>query len=164
MKGNYSTGGTNMIELADDELKTYLIDNLKPIEVDVIANPDGDGVDWELAIKSHGNDEEIDLPRDSGGYEIEFRLIDRTRLKLRFDASAPIFASTDVSQCPTTLDTSQIMVDECDDNELDIVDWNYGSETKIRYQLNFVDKVGNKMPPFDPIIRNGGGVPPRINR
>lgn len=149
-----------MVELADDELKTYLVDNLKPIEVDVIANPDGGGVDWGLDIKSNGKDDEIDLPPDSGGYEIQFRLIDRTRLKLRFDASGPIFASTDLSECPKTLDTTQIMVDECDDNDLVIFDWNYGSSVSIRYQLNFVDKIGNKMPPFDPIIRNGGGVPP----
>ncbi len=148
-----------MVDLADDELKTYLLDNLKPIEVDVIANPDGSGVDWDLVIKSNGKDGEIDLPRDSGGYEIEFRLVDRTRLKLRFDASGPIFASTDLSECPRTLDTSQIMVDECDDNELVVFDWNYGSEVAIRYQLNFVNKIGNRMPPFDPIIRNGGGVP-----
>jgi hypothetical protein len=148
-----------MIGTADNELKAYLAERFAKIDVDVVAKVVDGQLTYTLDIKSHGSNGKIDLPAKSGAHKIKFRLEDDTNLNLRFDAGGPIFASTDTSQCPSKLDTEQIMVDSCDDDELEIVDWNYGQTIDIRYQLNFMNKTGVPQEPLDPIIRNGGGTP-----
>lgn len=132
------------------------------IDVVVTARPrTGGGVDYDLSIKSHGNGGKIDLPRDSGVYEIRFDLDAKDGLDIRFDAAGPFFCHDDLATCPTSLDTAQMMVDSCDKAKLVVVDWNYGPTREYRYQLNFVDKWGEALEPLDPIIKNGGGIPPR---
>lgn len=153
-----------MFGTADSELKAYLAQRFAKIDVEITAKVVGGKLTYDLDIKSHGKDGKIDLPAKSGAHRIKFKLEDDTDLKIRFDASGPIFASTDISQCPKCLDTNQIMVDSCDDNELEVIDWNYGQTVEIRYQLNFMDNLGVPQEPLDPIIRNGGGTPDGFNR
>jgi len=149
-----------MIDTADTKLKSFLAKQFAAVAVDVIAKIVDGRLDWSLDIKTHGNNGKIDLPAKSGAHRIKFRLEDKTDLNLRFDASGPIFASSETGQCPRSLATDQIMVDSCDDDELEIIDWNYGAEMDLRYQLNFMNRIGEPQEPLDPIIRNGGGVPP----
>jgi hypothetical protein len=152
-----------MFGTADSELKTYLAERFAKIDVIVIAQIINGQLTYTLDIKSHGNNGKIELPSKSGAHKIKFSLEDDTNLNLRFDAGGPIFASTDTSQCPTTLDTDQIMADSCDDDTLEVIDWNYGQAVDIRYQLNFMSKTGVPQQPLDPIIRNGGGTPDGFN-
>lgn len=141
-------------------LETDLIALARGVDIDVIAKPKiGGGVDWSLDIKTsgHGKDDKIDLPKDHN-YQMNFTLDDRTRLNLRFDASAPIFVREGgAGPCPTDISTPQIMVDSCDARKLVVIDWNYGAPTELYYQLNFVNKTGLEKYPYDPEIKNGGG-------
>lgn len=128
------------------------------VTIEVIATPGGpEGVTYRQEIKQHGKDGKLDLPRNSGPYRIHFDLDVVGGLDLRFDAAGPIFCAVDNGKCPTSIATDQIMVERCDKNDLIVVDWNYGDEQALRYQLNFVNKAGAKLPCFDPIILNGGG-------
>lgn len=132
--------------------------NKTDLRIDVIASPGGpDGVTYRLEYRGQNGDR-IDLPRDSGPYKIHFDLDIEGGVDVRFDAAAPFFCGVDGGNCPAGLATGQIMVDSCDKNDLVIVDWNYGSEQQLRYQLNFVNRGGGRMPCYDPIIVNGGGT------
>lgn len=128
------------------------------LKVIIKATANGAGINYTLDIKDHGNNGKIDLPRDSGPYRIKFEL--DTKLDLRFNAAAPFFCAKDSGKCPSSLDTEQMMVDECDEDDLVVIDWNYGEEQELRYQINFVDKSGGERDPLDPIIQNGGGIKP----
>ena len=136
--------------------------NTDKTDLDVIikATQNGNGIDYELDIKKHGSHGKIALPKDSGPYKIKFKL--DTHLDLRFDAAAPFHCVKDDGSCPKTLDSEQIMVSRCDKDELVVVDWNYGCEQDLRYQINFVDKCGQRREPLDPIIQNGGGIKPGV--
>ena len=117
------------------------------------------GIDYSHTVNSHGNGGAIDLPKDSGPYKIVFELDDKTDLGLRFDAAGPFFC--DVSRgghCPASIDRQQFMVESCEDDELTVVDWNYGEAKILHYQLNVTDQYGVPQAPYDPIIQNGGGV------
>ena len=137
----------------------------KGVDINVIASPQGSGIRWSLDIKTggHGNGDKIDLPKDNN-YKMNFTLIDNTNLNLRFDASAPIFIREGgAGPCPTSVSTTQILVDSCDAKTLSVIDWNFGAEQELYYQLNFVNKTGQTKFDYDPIIKNGGGgVPPMI--
>jgi hypothetical protein len=128
------------------------------LKVIIKATANGAGINYTLDIKDHGNNGKIALPRDSGPYRIKFEL--DTKLDLRFAAAAPFYCAKDRGSCPASLDTDQMMVDSCDKDELVVVDWNYGDEQELRYQVNFTDKCGAPREPLDPIIQNGGGIKP----
>lgn len=141
-----------------------MIPPLDRLDVDVIAEPKGSGgVRWSQQIKDpgHNNGGKVKLPRGRG-YKIKFGLKDHTNLNIRFDASAPFFVREgSVGPCPSGMNSSQVMVDECDADALVVTDWNYGAECELHYQLNFVDTTGKPINSYDPIIENGGGgVPP----
>lgn len=137
------------------------------VEVEIVGSgPDAKGeVIWTHEVKSSGHDNggKIKLGKDEG-YEIQFDLKDRTNLRLRFDASGPFFVKEGTADpCPSTLGSTQCMVDDCDAGKLTVIDWNFGVPRELRYQLNFVTKSGRRVNPYDPIIENGGGgVPPMI--
>jgi hypothetical protein len=135
------------------------------IELDfkVDATLVGDQVNFELRPENdhsgkHFVDEQIKLPKDSGAYEIRFKLKDETRRGLKFRKDCPISAS-EQEACPSYegLDTRQISVADRDDLKLVIHDENWGAQRQIGYVLHFVDQRG-KPEPFDPIIQNGGGT------
>lgn len=141
-------------------LEVAQIPPLQTIDVDVIATPDGKGgVNWSHDIKTNGHDKGGKIDAKAGiGYKIEFNLIKPHDLDVRFDASDPIFAREGGGTfCPTKLDTKQLMIDSCKDDELVVIDWNYGSPGELHYQLNFVTSAGDPVNPYDPIIDNGGG-------
>lgn len=148
------------------ESDTDQVETPNKVTIDVIADPVGAGIAWRLDIKSvgHGKGNKIDLPKDNN-YEMNFTLIDNTKLNLRFDASAPIFVREGgAGPCPTDISTPQIMVDSCNAKTLVVIDWNSGAELELYYQLNFVNKTGRTKYPYDPIIKNGGGGAPPFVR
>jgi hypothetical protein len=106
----------------------------------------------------HYQDDHIKLPKDSGAFEIRYKLKDETGRGLKFREECPISAS-EHEECPTYegLDTRQITVVDRDDLKLVINNENYGAHRTIGYILHFVDKAGTPEP-FDPIILNGGGT------
>lgn len=131
----------------------------KDVKIDVIARPKIGGIEWSLDIKTpgHGKDDKVDLP-EGHNYKLIFTLDDRTTLKLRFDASAPIFVREGgAGPCPTDISTPQVMVDSCEAKKLVVIDWNYGAPTELYYQLNFVNETGKDDCHYDPPIVNGGG-------
>jgi hypothetical protein len=134
--------------------------HLERTDIDIIADPDGHGgVSWSHQIKTapHNNGGKIKLPHGVGS-KMVFDLHDRTDLGVRFDASAPFFVRPgDVGPCPAAMDSDQCMVDKCEADNLVVIDWNYGSECDLHYQLNFVNEGGYRVNPYDPIIQNGGG-------
>ena len=142
------------------------VPKLDKVEVDIFAEPNGSGgINWSHKVKSSGHDkgQKIKLPKGSG-YEIHFDLRAGNGLNVRFDASRPFFCKEGTTDpCPSSITTQQIMVDSCEDDELVVIDWNYGNEQELRYQLNFVDDAGNKVDPYDPVILNeGGGTKPNF--
>ena len=129
------------------------------VTVDLDAQRDGAGVKFTPTIHSHGSGDKIKLPKDSGPYKITFYLHAKSGLNIRFDAGGPFFCAADDGSCPPTgTPSDQIMVDSCTDDKLVVIDWNYGAEQDLRYQVNFVDSAGKAMPDYDPIIQNGGGT------
>ena len=136
-----------------------MVPPLSSIEVDVIATQGNGQIDWDLDIKTHGHGQggKRIAATPGIGYKIRFDLVNRSHLDVRFDASGPIFVreGSDIF-CPTRLDSKQIMIDSCKDDELVVIDWNY-EELVLNYQLNFVTDVGKAVNPYDPIIDNGGG-------
>ena len=128
--------------------------------VTIYADDNGSGgIKWSHKNEDHDNGGKLKLPKDKN-YKITFNLLDRTNpsRKIRFDASQPIFVKEGTgSNCPRAMDTDQILVDSCDSKKLVAIDWNYDGPRELRYQLNFVDEAGGEIPPYDPIIENGGG-------
>ena len=139
----------------------------QPIKVEVGAS--GDPIEYSIVIKSFGANvrkkkrrlvghaEKIKLPKDTGPYQITFKLV--TRLDLRFDAAGPFLCDVTYGDlCPTSLNRLQFMVESCTDDELVVMDWNYGAGADFYYQLNFINSKGVPQEPCDPIIVNGGGI------
>jgi hypothetical protein len=143
------------------------VPDLDKVEVDIFAEHDGKGgVLWSHKVKNpgHGHGQKIKLPRGIG-YEIHFDLRKPHDLNVQFDASAPFFCKEGTADpCPSEITTDQIMVESCEKDELVVVDWNYGKEQELRYQLNFVDDAGARVDPYDPVILNeGGGTKPNMS-
>ncbi|RIX32601.1 hypothetical protein [Sphingomonas edaphi] len=139
---------------------------LNRVKVEVIANPGPGGtIAWSHEIKTpgHSNGNKVKLPKGTG-CQIDFDL-DTNGQDVRFDADAPFFCKDGTADpCPSSLTSEQVMVDSCDDDKLIVFDWNYGNPVDLRYQLNFVTKVGERVNPYDPIIENGGGsIRPTFN-
>ena len=137
------------------------IPHLGKIEVEVTAKLDASGnVKWSHEVKSpgHSSGNKIKAPKGEG-YWIIFDLDDYTGRHIRFDASAPFFCKDGTGDpCPSSITSDQILVESCAEDELVVIDWNYGSaEQELRYQLNFTTDIGGYIPPYDPIIINGGG-------
>lgn len=135
--------------------------HLGKIEVEVLAEDNGSGgVKWSHTVKSYGhsNGNKIKVPKGEG-YRITFDLDDYTDLNIRFDASGPFYCKEGtVDPCPSSITTQQILVESCEEDELVVIDWNFGpNEQELRYQLNFVTNIGGPIDPYDPIIINGGG-------
>ena len=131
----------------------------KPVEVEIIGtgwNP----IAWEQNIKTtgHGNGDTLHFPKAADNYMIAFKLTNRTGHDIRFDASAPIFMDRTVpgSPCPKSFATDQLIVESCDAHTLVLKNWNVVA-MDLRYQLNFVTGLGDRVAPLDPIIQNGGG-------
>lgn len=126
------------------------------ITIELIAEDDGSGgVAWEPV----GNDsDKVKLPRDGGPFLLVFTIKDHTKLQLRFDASSPFWCE-EGQNCPPKagVNTDQILVDSCDADTLKVLDYNYGQQRTISYQVNVIDK-DRKSHPCDPIIENGGGI------
>lgn len=139
---------------------THGMPHLGKIDVEVIARDNGSGgIAWSHTVRStgHSNGNKIKVPRGEG-YRIKFDLDDYTGRHIRFDASAPFFCKEGIADpCPSSISTPQVLVDSCEDDTLVVIDWNYGDEQELRYQLNFVTNVGAPIPPYDPIIINSGG-------
>lgn len=106
----------------------------------------------------HLKDQEIKLPKDSGAFEIRFKLKDDTKRRLSFREDCPISAS-EQEECPSYegIDSRQISVVDRDDRKLTIRDENWGAARTIGYALHFIDDQGRKET-YDPIIENGGGT------
>lgn len=142
-----------------EELEMTAMPHLEKVEVEIIASPGSGGkIVWSHKVKStgHSNGNKINLP-NGVGYRIHFDL-DRNGLDVRFDAKAPFFCKDGTSDpCPSSITSKQVMVDECDADDLYVIDWNYGDPMELRYQLNFVTEVGDPVDAYDPIIENGGG-------
>lgn len=100
----------------------------------------------------------IRLGESTGAHEIQFRLVDSTKLGLKF-AADPIWSEDNVD-CPKQAgaNSSQFSSIAMKGKTLVIEDRNDNQTAlKIGYQLNFVDKGGKRVP-FDPIIINDGGT------
>lgn len=132
---------------------------LNKVKVEVIANRGPNGtILWSHDIKTpgHKNGNNLKAPKGTG-CSIEF-VLNANGQDVRFDADAPFFCKDGTADpCPSSITSDQIMVDSCDDDDLVVIDWNYGDPGELRYQLNFVTKVGDRVNPYDPIIENGGG-------
>jgi hypothetical protein len=129
------------------------------VHVDVTASQGNGEIDWSVEVKTagHGKGSKVELP-DGRGFRITFKLENPDDLDVRFDASDPIYVREGGgSYCPSKLDSKQIMIDRCEAEELEIIDWNFGAARELYYQLNFVTETGGAVNPCDPIITNGGG-------
>ena len=139
---------------------------VKPIDVDVFATKvAGDGYDYKLEIKTHGHDDngKLKTPKDEG-CAIRFNLVRKSKEEdVRFDASAPFSVRRiDGSDCQSLKDCEQIIVDSCTADELVIIDWNFGHEMELEYELHFTSFSGlESVRSCDPVIQNtGGGIKP----
>jgi hypothetical protein len=136
------------------------VPSLDKVDIDIIADSNGSGgVCWSHTIKTSGNNDagKIKLPKGMGS-KLKFDLHDNSGLGVRFNASAPFFVREgSAGPCPGTLDSAQCMVDSCDALNLVVIDWNYGNECELHYQLNFVTAANEPIDPYDPVIKNGGG-------
>jgi len=127
--------------------------------VEIIADVDGFGnLKWRHDNgPAHGGNGKLKL-KQGENHEVTFKLVDNTKLEIRFDASQPIFVKEGSGgSCPRAKDSDLIMVSSCSAKELVIIDWNYGIPCELQYQLNFVNNIGGPIPAYDPIIENGGG-------
>lgn len=133
--------------------------NFDDVHVDVEASDDNGEIKWTVEVKTtgHGNGSKVELPKGDG-FRIIFKLVNQDHLDVRFDASDPIYVREGGGTfCPSKLDSDQIMIDRCEAEELEIIDWNFGVARELYYQLNFVTETGGPVNPCDPIIDNGGG-------
>lgn len=129
-------------------------------QVDVIAEPDGaGGIKWSQDIPDpqYGSGDTVNCPAGNG-YRITFVLDDRSGLQAQFDAAHPIYAKESAANpSPSRMGSNQLKPDSCTSDKLVVTNWNFGKKRTLRYQLNFVDPAGKELPPFDPIVNNGGG-------
>lgn len=136
------------------------VPKLVEFEIDVLGDPDGSGgIAWSQQIPDplYGSGETVTCPAGVG-YRITFKLTDNSGLQAQFDAAGPIFVKESADDpSPNRKGSKQIKPDSCTSDTLVITNWNYGKKRTLRYQLNFVDPAGNSLPPYDPIVNNGGG-------
>jgi hypothetical protein len=137
------------------------VPQLNPITIAVIADVDGvGGINWSQDIidKSYDNGGRLDC-KAGVGYKVTFTLQDNTKsLQVQFNAANPIYVKeSGADPSPTRKGSKQLKPDSCTSNTLVVTNWNYGRKRTLRYQLNFVDPAGNELPPYDPIMDNGGG-------
>lgn len=127
-------------------------------DVEFTARLNGGTVEWDTdegkPAKSHRTDVGHGAPPET----IQFRIRDRSGLKLRFDTAAPIDVWEQSGCPPTGVNTDQVEVVNCNPNKLTIRSLNTGPERTLQYQLNVVAEDGSRHP-CDPIIKNGGGGP-----
>jgi hypothetical protein len=139
---------------------TSAVPQLVSFDIVVIADPDGSGgIDWSQDIIDSQYDDQGRVKCPAGlGYRITFTLQDNTNLQVRFDVSNPVYVKENENDpSPTRKGSKQLKPDSCTGGTLVVTNWNYGRKRALRYQLNFVDPAGNELPPYDPIIDNGGG-------
>lgn len=136
------------------------VPTLVAFDIVVIADPDGSGgIIWSQDIidPKYDNNGRVDCPAGVG-YRITFTLQDNTNLQVQFNVANPIYVKeSENDPSPTRKGSKQIKPDSCTGQVLVITNWNYGKKKVLRYQLNFVDPAGNELPPYDPIVDNGGG-------
>ncbi len=137
----------------------------RPVIVDVYAEPKTGSIDFSLKWRfadDHPDDtnpEPIIIPKKNKGdlgTMIQFHLHDRTGMGLAFDPVDPFWVSR--TTCPQDWsEDSEIPADRirphnklltvCDLNEV---------ACDLNFSLNFEDRDGNRLPPYDPQIKNGG--------
>jgi hypothetical protein len=145
------------------------------IDVDVVATRHEDkGVDF-VCTWQDGNGPwysgPIVLPRQSGERDIEFKLDDKTGLKLNFETSANSAIWIKEGSCPTSGhgndDKGQIKDKQVDTNDKKLTLKNLNTEECVlHYALRFTgdswtSASGVKHEPpyvYDPEFRNGGGT------
>jgi hypothetical protein len=110
--------------------------------------------------------QKIKFPVGPEWYEVTFHLVDNDPTRqIQFDQSQAICAHEGPT-CPASgsgIDTDQIEIKSLDPSlkQLTIVNRNQDPPRQIGYILCFVDgKTGQQLPPFDPIMDNGGGGHP----
>lgn len=136
------------------------VPQLVAFDIVVIADPDGSGgIIWSQDIIDPQYDSNGRVQCPAGiGYRITFTLQDNTNLQVQFDVANPIYVKENENDpSPTRKGSKQVKPDSCTGEILVITNWNYGKKKVLRYQLNFVDPSGNSLPPYDPIVDNGGG-------
>jgi len=133
---------------------------LNDIAITVIADPDPiEGIRWsqQVADAKYGANDNVICPAGVG-YRLIFSLQDNTTKQVQFNAANPIYVKeSGADPSPTRKGSKQLKPDSCTSNTLVVTNWNYGRKRTLRYQLNFVDPAGNELPPYDPIMDNGGG-------
>jgi hypothetical protein len=130
----------------------------KSVKLEVVATKTATGIEWEIDGKKPKL-AQLDLPKDSGSYEIKFDLDDNTGDELRFDCSYPIWVAENTNgRCPGPgIGTDQIEVLDCETDSLIVFDKNDNKGERIlHYQLNFKNAAGDRLQ-VDPEIKNGGG-------
>lgn len=99
----------------------------------------------------------IELPKGSGRHTLDFHLVDRTDLGLRFAEDAIWVHENAQGECPGAgINSCQIQVASLKPRKLSIWNENSGAPCSLQYQLNFVSECGDRFD-LDPTIRNGGG-------
>jgi hypothetical protein len=143
--------------------------DLKPIYVDVRVKSKHDKLDYRIKWKTmkywpFWKEEPIELPYDSGGHEMMFKLDDDTDLDLYFlnDPSDAIWSQPDTcptSKCNAVGQITPVSVED-QGKELRVTNANCGDPVELHYALNFGGKPSTEGPPYshDPIIKNGGGT------
>ena len=125
-------------------------------EVTFTASIANGAVAWEVngaPAKEH----RTRIPPGSKPQKIRFIIDDNSGRSLRFDCGFP-FQISEQAGCPPPeeIASNQVEVLSCQPKRLVIRDRNTGDRRDLHYQLNVVDKHGNRAP-CDPIIENGGG-------
>lgn len=139
------------------------------VQVNAVAEDEGNQIAFRL---EPGNPESapyvtgptrLAFPRGDALYKVHFRVKDQDcSYNLKFDRSMPICAR-DGEECPTSggIETSELERSDLRDRLL-IID-NYNSTAgPVGFALMFEDQQsGDPLPPFDPIMDNGGGGIPK---
>lgn len=127
------------------------------MDIKVNANELADGsIDWGIGGKKP-HQSSIRFEKDSGSHKIDFKFVDHTGRRLKFDCSGPIWSHKSETDCPPAgAKSDQIRVLECSAKKLTIRNENCGDPCTIHYQLNFVD-ADEQQEEIDPEFKNGGG-------
>jgi hypothetical protein len=142
--------------------------------VNVLATLNEDvGVDFQISWNIDGGNTfsgPIFLPRDSGYYDVDFDLDDRTGLRLKFMPSIDDAIWINSAYCPYqgagNDEKGQIKdKDHASNSKLKLKNENFGDSCVLHYRLRFdgdawTSPCGNNFaPPYskDPEFRNGGG-------
>ncbi len=125
-------------------------------DVEFTARMDGGNVAWDASDGKPAKAHRIDVGASAPPERIQFKIRDKTTLKLKFDTGSPIDVWEQAGCPPSGIDTDQIEIIDCNPNKLTIRSLNTGAPRTLQYQLNVVADDGSKHP-CDPIIKNGGG-------